>query len=55
MHSRAGGNGPAAKVLAVPVFLKVKMKCNFLKKEVINNSASVIFGLVRLIILNQNR
>ena len=26
------------------------MKCNFYKKQVINNSASVIFGLVKLII-----
>ena len=51
---RAGGNGPAAPVLAGPVFLKVKMKFNFYKKQVINKSASVIFGLVRLIILSYN-
>ena len=33
---RAGGNCPAAPVLAEPVFLKVKMKFNFYKKQVIN-------------------
>ena len=51
----AGGNVPAALVLAGPVFLKVKMKFNFYKKQVINKGASVIFGLVRLIILSYNR
>ena len=49
---RAGRNGPAALVLAGPVFLKVKMKFNFYKKQEINKSASVIVGLVRLIILS---
>ena len=53
--TRAGGNGPAAPVLAGPVFLKVKMKFNFYKKQLINKSASVIFVLVRLIIFNYNR
>ena len=48
---RVGGNGLTVLVLAGPVFLKVKMKFNFCKKQVINKSASVIFGLVRLIIL----
>ena len=44
--------GPAAPVLARPVFLKwVKIKYHFHKKQVINKSARVIFGLVRLIIL----
>ena len=44
---RAGGNGPAALVLAKPVFLKVIMNFHFYKKqvrnksEVINKSASV--------------
>ena len=52
---RAGGNGPAAPVLAGPVFLKVKMKFKFYKKQVINKSASVIFGLVTLIILSYKR
>ena len=55
IHNRAGKNGPAAPVLAGPVFLKLKMKCNFYKKELINKSASVIFVLVRLIILSYNR
>ena len=54
-HFRAGRSGPAALVLAGPVFLKVKIKFNFYKKNVISNSAWVIFGLVRLIILNYNR
>ena len=41
---------PAVPVLAGSFFLKVKVKCNFYKKQVINNSASVIFGLVKLFI-----
>ena len=49
---RAGGNGPAAPVLAGPVFLKVIIKFQFYIKHVINKSASVILGLVRLIILS---
>ena len=52
---RAGRNSPAAPLLAGPVFLKVKMKYKFYKKEVINKSASVIFGLVTLIILSYKR
>ena len=52
---RASGNGLAAPVLAGPAFLKVKMKFNFYKKQVISKSASVIFRLVRLIILNYNK
>ena len=52
---RAGGNGPAAPILAGPVFLKVKMKFKFYKKQVTNKSASVIFGLVTLIILSYKR
>ena len=51
----AGGNGPAAPVLAGPVFLKVKMKFSFYRKQIINKTASVIFGLIRLIILSYNR
>ena len=54
-YNRAGGNGPAAPVLAGPVFLKVKMKFNFYKKQLMNKSASVIFVLFRLIILSYNR
>ena len=46
---RSGGNCPAA-----PVFSKVK-KFHFYKKQVINKSASMIFGLVRLSILSYNR
>ena len=46
---------PAALVLARPFFLKVKMKFHFYKKQVINIRASVIFGLVKLIILGYNR
>ena len=55
MNNRAGGIGPAAPVSARPVFIKVKTKFHFYKKQVINKSASVILGLVRLIILSSNR
>ena len=41
--------------MAGPGFLQVKMKFNFYKKQVIDKSASEIFGLVRLIILSYNR
>ena len=52
---RASGNGPAAPVLAGSVFLKVKkIKVHYYKKQVIKKSASVIFGLVRLILLGYN-
>ena len=51
VHSgRAGGNG-----LAAPSFSHGKNKIPFCKKQVINKSVSVIFGLVGLIILNHNR
>ena len=36
MYNRAGGNSPAALVLAGPGFLKVKMKFNFYKKQLID-------------------
>ena len=52
---RASGIGAAAPVLAGPVFLKVKVKYHFYKKQTIYKSASVIFELVRLIILSYNR
>ena len=53
MHRcRASINGPADPVLAGPVFLKVEMKFHFYKKQVINEGASMIFGLVRLLILS---
>ena len=51
LYNRAGGNGPAAPVLARPVFLKLKMKFNFYKKQVINKSACVIVGLVKPVII----
>ena len=41
-----GGNGPAAPVLAGPVF-QGKMKFKFYKKEVSNKSAGVIFGPIK--------
>ena len=52
---RAGGSSPAIPVLTGPVFLKVKVKFHFYKMPVINKSVSVIFGLVRLIILSYNK
>ena len=58
---RAGGNGSAVLVLAEPVFLKVIMNFHLYKNQVINKSeainksASVIFRLVRLIILSYSR
>ena len=51
---RAGENGLAALVLAGPIFLKVKNKSLFLQKQVIKKSASMIFGLVRLVLLGYN-
>ena len=54
-HNRAGGIGPAAPVLAGPVFLKVKTKFHFCKKQVINKSACVILGFIKTIILSYNR
>ena len=47
--------GPAGQVLAGPLLSKVKMKLHFCKKQAINRSASMIFRLVRLIILLYNR
>ena len=55
LPSRAGGNDPAAPVLARPFFLKIKIKFHFYKNQVINKSASVIVGLIRLIIISYNR
>ena len=52
---RASGNGPVAPVLAGPVSSQgKKIKVHFYKKQVIKKSASMIFGLVRLIILGYN-
>ena len=52
---RAGGIGPAAPVLAGPVFSLVKSKIPFLQKASNKQSASVILGLIRLFILSYNR
>ena len=52
---RAGGIGPAASVLARPVFSQGKSKIPFLQKASNKQSASVILGLIRLIILSYNR
>ena len=49
------GEGPAGPVLAGPLLFKVKIKFHFCKKQVINRSATVIFRLVKLIILLYNR
>ena len=55
VYSKAGGSSLVVLVLAGPVFLKVKIKVNFYKKQVINKSASVIFELARLIVLSYSR
>ena len=52
---RAGGIGPASPVLARPVFSQDKSKIPFLQKASNKQSASVILGLIRLIILSYNR
>ena len=52
MICRASRNGPAAPVLGKPLFLNVKVKFHFYEKQVINKSASVIFGFVSFIILS---
>ena len=49
------GAGPAGQVLAGPLLFKLKIKFHFCKKQVMNRSTSVIFRLVRLIILLYNR
>ena len=49
---RAGGIGPAAPVL---IFSQGKSKIPFLQKASNKQSASVILGLIRLIILSYNR
>ena len=51
---KAGGNGPAAPVLAGQVFLKVNSS-PLLQKASIKERASVIFGLFKLILLRYNR
>ena len=54
-YNGASGGGLAAPVLARPVFLKVKINFHFYKKQLINKSASMIFGFDRLNILSSNR
>ena len=53
--TRAGEIGPAAPVLAGPVFSQGKSNIPFLQKASNKQSASVIWGLIRLIILSCNR
>ena len=52
---RAGGIDPAIPVLAGPVFYQGKNNIPFLQKASNKQSASVIMGLIRLIILSYNR
>ena len=52
---RAGGIGPAAPILAGPVFSQGKNEIPFLQKANNKQSACVILGLIRLIILSYNR
>ena len=47
--------GPAAPVLAGPVFFQGKSKIPFLQKASNKHNASVILGLIKLIILSYNR
>ena len=53
-HYRGIGTGPAGRFLARPHF-QDKIKFHFCKKQVMNRCASMIFRLVRLIILLYNR
>ena len=50
---RAGGIGPAAPVLAGPVYSQGKSKILFLQKASNKQSASVILGLIRLTIIDR--
>ena len=52
---RASGIGLAAPVLAELDFCQGKSKIPFLQKASNKQSASVILGLIRLIILSYNR
>ena len=54
-HLICVGAGPAGQVLAGPLLSKVKMKLHFCKKQAMNRNASMIFRLVRPIILLYNR
>ena len=53
--NRAGGISPAAPVLAGPVLSQGKNKISFLQNASNKQSASVILGLIRVIILSYNR
>ena len=53
--NRAGGIGLAAPVLAGPVFSQGESKIPFLQKASNKQSATVILGLIKLIILSYNR
>ena len=48
---RAGGIGPAAPALAAPVFSQGKSKIPFLQKASNKQSANMILGLIKVIIL----
>ena len=50
---RAGGIGPAAPVLAGPVFSQGKSKIPFLQKANNKQSASGNLGLIRFVILSR--
>ena len=52
---RASGISPPAPVLAGPVFSQGKSKIRFLQKANNKQTASMILGLIRLIILSYNR
>ena len=54
VNYKAGGIGPAAPVLARPVLSQGKNKIPFLQKASNKQSASVILGLIGLIILSYN-
>ena len=50
MGDKAIANDPVGQILAGPLFLKVK-QTPFYKKQAINRSTRMIFGLVQLVIL----
>ena len=55
VYNSAGGIALAAPVLAGSVFSQGKSKISFLQKASNKQSANVILGLIRLIILGYNR
>ena len=55
LYHRAVATSPATgPVLTGPLFVNVKTKFYFTKKQVINKSTRVIFGLVRLFTLQDS-